>query len=89
MDGGKRFDSAQFAINDYKVITVFEKALEAAVPLIHEGLQKASALLKSRNDIIITLSSTNEKLVQEEMDSVNGYTPNSHSIFLMINPEAK
>ena len=88
MDVGKRFDSTQFEIEGYKAIVAFEKGLEDAAALIHEGLHRATALLKSKNDIVIIVSSTGDKFIGEEMGGVSGYTPNDHSISISINPSA-
>ena len=86
MNVGKKFDSIQFEIGSYKAIVVFEKGLRDAVPLVHEGLLKASSLLKSKNDIVVTLSSTDDKFIGDAMGGVSGYTSNDHSLSVSINP---
>ncbi len=64
---------------------VYEKSLQKAVPLIEDGLLEASKLLNTENDIIINVSSTEDKFVGDKMGGVIGFTPNGHTFFLSIN----
>jgi len=85
---GKRFEVAEFKFSGYKCIVVYEKGLEKAVPLIKEGVLKASSLLNTKNDVIINASATDSGYVRDKMEGVAGSTLNGYMISLRINKGA-
>jgi uncharacterized protein YjaZ len=81
-NNGKRFEVTKFKIGSYKCIVIYEKHLKEAVPYIKSGVVKASKILVTDNDIIITVPTSNDKF---KVNGVNGSTSNGHAFSLAIN----
>src|SRR5271157_3727429 len=84
----KRFEVSMLRLGDRKCIVVYEEELSEAVPQIKVGMLKASRLLDTRNDIIINVFSTNDKLIKKERGGIAGFAVNDCTLSLGINRSA-
>ncbi len=82
---GKRFGVSRFKVGSHACIVVYEIRVGDALPYIKHGAMKASKLLTTENDIIVTVSYSDDNFVKRKMDGVNGFTSNGYALWLGIN----